>query len=256
MFVRDVGSGPALLCLHGTPSPAEDWMPLAHALEDRYRVLVPDLPGYGKSPMLADSSMENVGDAIAAMLRERRVDGLHAIIGYSTGAYRAFDLLLRHAPSTRLVVSLAGIVTFNDAERGMRNQIADALEADPGFIDSPATHDMMRQLMLSESWRREHPEDEQRVIAWLGTTTAPALAAECRALATMRDLRPELRGCRTPVYARVGELDAGAPPARSQEIVELVEHGELDVVRGCGHGMLIEDLRDTVTAIAGRIASI
>ncbi len=113
----------------------------------------------------------------------------------------------------------------------------------------------MRQLMLSEAWRRAHPEDEQRVIGWLRLTTAAALAAECRALARSRDLRPEIRGLTTPIYARVGELDAGAPPPVSQEIVELVQHGELEIVPGCGHGLFIEDLENTVASVVSRIGA-
>jgi pimeloyl-ACP methyl ester carboxylesterase len=254
MFVRDVGNGPVVLCLHGTPSPAEDWMPLARVLESRNRVLVPDLPGYGQTPQLDDSSMESVGDAIAAMLHDRGVDRLHAVVGYSTGVYRAFDLVLRHV-SVDHVIAIAGVVNFDDAGRQMRMQLADALDSDPAFIDSPAVHDMMRQLMLSEAWRHAHPEDEQRVIGWLKLTTSKALAAECRALARVRDLRPEIRGFAKPVYARVGELDVGATPAISQEIVSLVQHGELDVVPGCGHGLFIENLDGTVGAIANRIGS-
>jgi pimeloyl-ACP methyl ester carboxylesterase len=71
----------------------------------------------------------------------------------------------------------------------------------------------------------------------------------------MRDLRPELRNFPVPVYARVGELDVGAPPAVSQEIVNLVQRGKLEVVPGCGHGLFIENLDGTVAAIASRIDS-
>lgn len=256
MFVRDLGSGPVVLCLHGTPSPADDWMPLADALSSRYRVLVPDLPGYGKSAPLYNASMGSVGDAIVAMVRDYGVDRLHTIVGYSTGAYRAFDVVSRHPSlAPRLIVTLAGIVTLDQAGRDMRIGFAEALEADPGFLDSAALQDVMRQLMLSESWRATHPEDERRVMSWPHTTTAAALAAECRALAAMRDLRPELRGLTTPVYARVGALDVGAPPACSEEIVSLVANGSLDVVPGCGHGLLIEDLAGTVDAIATRIGA-
>lgn len=254
MFVRDIGNGPVVLCLHGTPSPADDWMPLAAALAPRYRVLVPDLPGYGQSAALADASMECVGDAVVAMLRDRGVEQLHTVVGYSSGVYRAFDIVLRHPGlAPRLVVSLSGIVTLDQAGREMRIGFAEALEADPAFLDSPTLQDVMRQLMLSDTWRAAHPDDERRVVGWLHTTTASALAAECRALAVMRDLRPELRGLATPVYARVGAVDVGAPPACSDELVGLVANGSLDVVPGCGHGMLIEDLPQTVRAIAAQI---
>ncbi|MBA3398170.1 MAG: alpha/beta fold hydrolase [Deltaproteobacteria bacterium] len=74
MYVRDVGMGmgPVVLLLHGTPSPAEDWLPLVEVLARRYRVLVPDLPGYGQSSPLADPrvELEVVADRGHALLIE------------------------------------------------------------------------------------------------------------------------------------------------------------------------------------------
>ena len=253
MFVWESGGGDAVLFLHGTPSPAADWMPIAEALAPRYRVLVPELPGYGRSPALADSSMESVGDVLAELLRERGIANLAAVVGYSTGVYRAFDLIIRHRIPTRVVVALAGVVTFDEAGRALRQQLAEQLEADPSVMHSAAWHDLMRTLMLSESWRAAHPEDEQRVINWLNTTTVPALAAELRALAACRDLRPELASVEAAVYARVGDADVGAPPAVSREIVQLVPRGELDVVPGVGHGLMIEDAEATKVAVVRHV---
>jgi len=68
VFVRVVGTGPAVLLLHGTPSPGEDWLPLAEELAPRYRVLIPDLPGYGASPPLASSSVDSRAALISRVL--------------------------------------------------------------------------------------------------------------------------------------------------------------------------------------------
>lgn len=111
----------------------------------------------------------------------------------------------------------------------------------------------MRELMLSPSWRASHPEDEARVLTWPRLTTAAALAAELVALAEMRDLRPELTALRSRVYARVGELDVGCPPAWREDIVRHAPRASLDVVPGCGHGLMIEDRLATVAAIRNAI---
>lgn len=253
MYVRELGKGPVVVLLHGTPSPAADWLPLAEALAPSYRVLVPDLPGYGRTPALADPTMERVGDALATMLAARGVGEVHAIAGYSSGAYRAFDLVLRHRIPCGLLVSLGGLVAFDDEARAARRAIAAALDRDPAYLRGAEVREVMRTLMLSPSWRARHPEDEARVIGWLDLTTAAALAAELVALADARDLRPELAGVTCPVYARVGTLDVGCPPAYSEDIVRGVPHGELELVDGCGHALLIEDHDATVAAIATRI---
>src|SRR6185312_11558362 len=106
MFVREVGSGPVVLALHGTPSPAEDFMPLAERLASKYRVLVPDLPGYGKSPAPADAGYEAVDGLVADMLAARGARRLRAIIGFSSGGYRALEMVLRGRVETELVIGL------------------------------------------------------------------------------------------------------------------------------------------------------
>lgn len=253
MFVVERGSGPAVLLLHGTPSPATDWQPVAEALAREFRILIPDLPGYGRSPALAETTVESVGDALAEMLRERDIEELHAVVGFSAGAYRAFDLVLRRRVPVKVVIALAGMVTFDDETRAARRQFADMLEADPQFLDSDTARAALRETMLSPAWRAEHPEDDRRVLAWLHLASRAALVAELRALAEARDLRPELGHLAARVYARVGELDRSAPVTSSEDIVRNVPNGEIEVVAGCGHALLLEDLAATTAAIARRL---
>jgi 3-oxoadipate enol-lactonase len=249
MFVRELGSGPVVLALHGTPSPAEDFLPIAEHLAAKYRVLVPDLPGYGKSAAPADASYEAVDAEIAAMLAERGARKLHGVIGFSSGGYRALELVLRRRVEAEVVIGLGAIANFDQAGRDMRRQLGDVLEANPQFLYGPEIRDMFRQLMLSPAWAEAHPADLERVYQWVPLTSPAALAAEAKAMATMPDLRPELAGLAARLYLRVGELDLGAPPSVSEEIARLAPRASVEVVRGCGHTLLIEDLAGTIAAI-------
>ncbi|HVK86051.1 MAG TPA: alpha/beta hydrolase [Kofleriaceae bacterium] len=249
MYVHELGEGPVVLLLHGTPSPASDWMPVAERLASRYRVLVPDLPAYGESPAPADASFETVGDALAKMLAERGAKRVHAVAGFCSGAYRAFELALRSRIETSLVIGLGAIVTLDEAARAERRGFARAIEADPTFLHSPALRDILRQLMLSPTWAANHPADLERIYAWADLCPPPALVAELDALAAIPDLRSELPHLNARVYLRVGELDANAPPSVSAEICRLAANATMDVVRACGHSLLIEDLDGTIAAL-------
>jgi 3-oxoadipate enol-lactonase len=252
MFVRELGSGPTILALHGTPSPAEDFMPLAERLASRYRVLVPDLPGYGKSPAPADASYEAVDATVARVVGGQR---LRAIIGFSSGGYRALEMVLRKRVETDLVIGLGAIADFDEAGRTMRDQLGSTLDANPQFLYGPEIRDMLRQLMLSPAWVEAHPQDLERVYRWVEVTSPAALAAEAHAMARMPNLRPELGRMPARVYLRVGELDLGAPPAVSEEIARLAPRASVDVVPGCSHTLLIEDLEGTISAIERELAA-
>jgi pimeloyl-ACP methyl ester carboxylesterase len=249
MFVREIGSGPPVLMLHGTPSPAADLMPIAEHLAARYRVLVPDLPGYGKSPPPPDAAYEKVDAAIADMLAARDARRLRGIIGFSTGGYRALEMVLRKRVEADVIIALGAFATLDDAGRDMRRQVARVLEANPQFLYGPEMREMFRQLMLSPAWSEAHPADLARVYEWVHLTSPAALSAELDAMAEMPDLRPELPGLSTRVYLRVGEIDLGPMPAASEEIQRLVPRASLDIVRGCGHTLLIEDLAGTIESV-------
>ena len=49
LHVREAGEGPALVMLHGLGANGANWDATAAAFADRWRVIVPDLPGHGRS---------------------------------------------------------------------------------------------------------------------------------------------------------------------------------------------------------------
>jgi 3-oxoadipate enol-lactonase len=253
MVVRELGTGEVVVLLHGTPSPGTDWLPVAEQLASRYRVLVPDLPGYGGSPAVDLPSIERVGDVLFEVLQQRGVSRLAGIAGFSTGALRAFDLVLRHRLPTRVVISIAGVACFDQEARALRRMLAQRLRSDPTYIRSDEVRGMMQGLMLSPRWADAHPEDVDRVVGWRDLVTPEALVQELEALADSRDLRPELARLGARVYARVGELDVGCPPAWSEDIVRAAPDARLDRVPGCGHALLIEDAEATTAAILAEL---
>lgn len=232
MFVRELGRGPTVLLLHGTPSPAADWLPLAERLAARYRVLVPDLPGYGKSPMGGD--LAALGGAY------------HAIAGYSTGAYRALDLVLNRGVRADKLALVAGMATFPDDARAMRRALADELAG--GYTDRLRAQ--LAPLMLAAPVPRHVAEIER----WLEQIAPADLATELRALADVPDLTPRLGELRMPVYLRVGALDVGAPPAWTLAIAAGLANARIDIVPDRGHALFVEDRHATNDALAEALA--
>jgi len=59
----DVGSGPVVVLVHGLGSRKEDWLPVLEPLAQKYRLLVPDQVGFGKSDKpLLDYSVQTYVD--------------------------------------------------------------------------------------------------------------------------------------------------------------------------------------------------
>lgn len=76
IFARIGGSGAPLVLLHGYPQTGAMWHPVAAALAERFRVIVPDLRGYGRSSCPANDpenraySKRAMGGDIFGLMRE------------------------------------------------------------------------------------------------------------------------------------------------------------------------------------------
>jgi pimeloyl-ACP methyl ester carboxylesterase len=96
VFYRDDGAGPVLLCIHGFPSASWDWHKLWPALTARFRVVAPDMLGFGLSakPRDYDYSLRDQAD-----LHEALLDGLDVrsadVLAHDYGDSVAQELLAR-----------------------------------------------------------------------------------------------------------------------------------------------------------------
>src|SRR4249919_1697263 len=91
VFYRQAGAAdaPKLLLLHGFPSAGHMFRDLIPLLSDRFHIIAPDLPGFGKSDMPGRNGSASAGytfDRIAEM-----IDRFTEIVGFDRYAVYVFD---------------------------------------------------------------------------------------------------------------------------------------------------------------------
>jgi pimeloyl-ACP methyl ester carboxylesterase len=96
IFYRDEGAGDALLCIHGFPTASWDWHALWPELSRRFRVIAPDLIGFGFSakPLRYAYSILDQADLVEALLRELDVERVH-VLAHDYGDSVAQELIAR-----------------------------------------------------------------------------------------------------------------------------------------------------------------
>lgn len=108
--VAIAGSGPDVLLLHGFPHTWELWTDVMEDLSDRYRVIAPDLRGFG-----ASTRAETGYDAMtlaedAAALLEALGSSSAAVVGIDAGAAPAFLLAMRRPGLVRRLVLMEALL--------------------------------------------------------------------------------------------------------------------------------------------------
>lgn len=249
MHIRVTGNGPSVLLLGGCPTPAGHLAPLADRLSHSHRVLLPDLPGYGDSPMLdGEYTILRAQRVIENAVLDLDVDAV-AIVGVSLGAYRAFSMALTRRLHVTSVVTLGGFAGIDHDIREAYFQFAAAIR---NGVD---LSDVFVERMFSSMFAASHPDIVTLVKSWLTIIPATVLASELEAAAKCADLRPRLGFLSCPVLARVGSLDAATPIAFSEAITKHAPNAHLDIVEGSGHLLLFEDRDRTIAAVERFLSS-
>lgn len=98
VFVRDRGSGPPILFLHGNPDTADLWDPIVAGLESSFRCLAPDLPGFGRSAVPAgfDFSLPSMSRWVDAVTTALRIEGPVHLVAHDFGGPYGFSWAVEH----------------------------------------------------------------------------------------------------------------------------------------------------------------
>ena len=121
LFFKEKGIGPPLVFIHGFCETHEIWNNFVDCFITDFRVLTPDLPGFGKSEMLPTPfTIDDVGNAVARWLMDLQISSA-LIIGHSLGGYVTLSLTALHPELVR-GFGLFHSTVFADSEEKRENR--------------------------------------------------------------------------------------------------------------------------------------
>ncbi|MEV3860967.1 alpha/beta fold hydrolase [Streptomyces sp. NPDC050095] len=225
--------GTAVVLVHGHPFNRTLWRPQAEALAGAgYRVLTPDLRGYGESEVTPGRVLlARFADDVAALLDHVGVE--RAVVGgVSMGGQIAMEFHLRHPGRTRALVLSDTSAPAETAEgRAFRNGLADRLLAEGmgGYADE------VIDKMLAAYNVTAMPQVAEQVLGMMRATDPRGAAAALRGRAERPDYRDSLAAARVPALVVVGADDVYTPVAEAESIAALVPDATLCVIEKAGH---------------------
>jgi len=241
--------------LHGFPLGANMWEPQMRAIPAGWRLITPDLRGFGGSTD-ADSvtgvGIEDYAADVTDLLGELGVK--KAVIGgLSMGGYAAFALL-RSAPEVAEALILADTRAGADNPEGRANR-----RGMLAVVDREGPSGVAREMMpkLIGHTTKEANASVEPNVRRLIKQQSP-VGVRCAILRMMHrpDSTPLLASIKVPTLVIVGAEDELTPVAESQRMAEAITGSKLVIIPGAGHLSNLEQPDAFNTALNGFLASL
>lgn len=238
----DCGQGPPILLIHGFPLDHTMWNPQIDALSQHYRVIAPDLRGFGQSPLgqidpTRGVSMEQFADDIAELLDGLNVAEPIFLIGLSMGGYIAWQFVRKYPERVRALAQLDTRAIADDEQtRAGRIKMADnVVEWDSGRVA-----EMMGPRLFSQQAFESKPEIVEATRRVVESTSPAGIAAAQRGMAVRPDITDQLSKINIPTLVIVGDQDLISPPAEMQSIAAAIPGAAFVVIPNSGHMTTLE----------------
>lgn len=256
LFVKDYGSGPAVIFTHGWPLSADMWD--YHALllrEAGYRTIAFDKRGFGRSDQPdGDYSFDILADDLAAVVDASGADQV-ILVGYSMGGGEIIRYLSRHgsdkvAKIVLVATIVPGLLKGKDNLDGIDASMFDGIQA--GLKADRATFipNVIKDVVYDAQGRNTVPVT-QEILDWsvhMSQQASYQALLACVDTFGRTDLRAETSGVKVPTLILHGTNDKPVPAdITAKDAAARIAGSRLVLYEGASHGIVVTE-RDKVAS--------
>ncbi len=234
----DAGSGRVVILIHGFPLTQQMWNAQINAFSPAYRIITPDLRGFGQSPLgTAPFTMESCADDIYDLLASKSIEQHVVLVGLSMGGYICFEFVRKYQ---HLLDGLILVATQpsadNEPARNSRREMAEfVLQEGPKALAARLTPRLLGRTTIEKK-----PHVAKTVCRLVESNCSEGIAKACFGLAARRDSTSVLPRIQVPTLIMAGSEDVLIPIAQSRAMQERIPNSQIVVVEQCGHLINLE----------------
>lgn len=233
-------SARVLVLIHAFPLGAAMWEGQARALPEGWRLLAPDLRGFGGSTLPEPDDTHAIDDYAADVIDLLGELGVASAVvgGLSMGGYVTLAVL-RRAPGVVSAVILADTRASADSSEGKgnrRNMLA--------LLDREGAAGVAREMMpslLGKTSREERADVEPLVRRLIKQQSPGAIRGAIKRMMERPDSQSVLESLAVPTLIIVGDQDVLTPVADAHKMHGAVPRAELVRIPRAGHLANLED---------------
>ena len=246
IFYQDIGAGQPVLCLHGFGEDGNIWERQAKFLQPHFRLIIPDIPGSGKSTDPGEkaaivnlaSSIDGMADYFLAFIHflNSGKSEKFVVLGHSMGGYIALAMAEKN-PALLAGFGLVHSSAFADSAAKKETR-----KKSIGFIEKNSAYLFLRTSipgLFGQNFKTHHTHEINMLVEKSRAFEPEYVIAYYKAMGARPDRTHVLSASKIPVLFVIGPEDIAAPMEEvlTQTHLPLIAH--VNILPGVGHmGML------------------
>ncbi|MEO7394507.1 MAG: alpha/beta hydrolase, partial [Chitinophagaceae bacterium] len=242
IFYRVEGGGKTVILIHGFAEDGSIWNYQADKLKKKFRLIIPDLPGSGKSELLeGEISISDYADAVKAIVDAeiKTAGNTFTILGHSMGGYISLAFAEKYAEL------LNGLGLFHSSCFADDDLKKEARNRGIVFIQKNGPEAFLKNTipnLFSQKTKQEAPALVEKLIELSRNFTSKALIQYYEAMMKRPDSSQILRSFAKPVLFIQGLHDTAVPLQAGLEQSHIPSISYFKILKKSGHmGMWEEE---------------
>jgi pimeloyl-ACP methyl ester carboxylesterase len=252
IFYRKHGIGKPVMLVHGFGEDGTIWNNQIAFLQKDYLLLVPDLPGSGKSEMLTENNITiaDYASVIKAILAAENITQC-SMLGHSLGGYITLAFAKEY-PSMLNSFGLVHSSAFADNETKIETR-KKAIE----FILTNGSKAFLKTSTPNLFYDKAKNFLEIEQLIEVGNNFNPnALVQYYHAMISRKVITDVLKTFAKPILFIIGQHDQAVPFADSMQQTYLSSYAYIHILRSSAHMGMLEEAEKTNTILASFLQSI
>lgn len=252
-YYKVMGEGEPLLLLHGFCGEGNVWNDLIAFLPKQYKLIVPDLPGYGQTVHSSQSIVHSVeattiefyAEYVKAILELEQVEQV-TFIGHSMGGYTALAFAEMFPQQVKKLCLFHSHPYEDEAEKKENRRRAIK------FIEKFGSKLFVEELynnLFAEAFLKLQPEKVTALKAMAAQYPKETLIASCHAMINRKDRSKIMQQLQVPILLIIGKEDKAIEAEKSLNMCALANVTQVEIIENVGHMGMIEIPEQTAKMI-------
>ncbi len=226
-----------VVLIHGFCESSTLWKFFSQSLSKDFRILYPDLPGFGKSPLPNDNfSLEQIGDQIVSWLKSLDINQC-IIFGHSLGGYISLEILRKY-PYFVDAIGLINSSAFEDSseKKGIRNKLIE-------FVGTQGVLPFINTFIPSLFYPKTinlHSETIELISEEGKSIKSASVIKYAAAMRDRRDSLDLLKEYHDRILLISGEYDQNIPLDKSKEMANILDKENVHIMPNSAHMSIFE----------------